>query len=378
MPEREDLSLVLSGTVVPDERRAQRGLRRRRRRRRGRRSVVLLVALALVAGGGYGAYTALRPVVDSLRASDDYTGQGSGAVEVSIEPGASGRAIGRVLANADVVKTASAFVDAAAANPKAGSIAPGSYALRKQMSGSAAVSLLLDPQSRTAERLTVREGLRVGEIVALLAKNTGQPPADYTAALKDPETLGVPALAKGKVEGWLFPASYEFATTSTAEQQLSAMVAQTKKVLAAAGVKDRDAQRILTIASIAEVEAAAPADYAKVARTIDNRLRAGMLLQLDSTVSYAVGRRSITTTATERANRSPYNTYYVTGLPQGPISNPGKAAIEGALRPTPGPWLFFVTVDPSTGETKFATTAAEHARNVEQFRAWCRDNTGQC
>ena len=376
MPEHDELGLLTG--VDPDGRRVERDRRRRRRRRRARRSLILLVALAVVAGGGYGAFTALRPMVDSLRAGNDYAGQGSGKVEVSIVPGASGRSIGRVLADADVVKTASAFADAAAANPKAGSIQPGTYALRKQMSGSAAVSLLLEPGSRTADRVTVREGLRVSEIVALLAKETGQPRADYIAALKNAKALGVPALARGKAEGWLFPASYEFATASTAEQQLSAMVAQTKKVLAAAGVKERDSQRILTIASIAEVEAAAPADYAKVSRTLANRLRIKMKLQLDSTVSYAVGKRTITTTPAERATRSPYNTYYVTGLPRGPISNPGKAAIEGALNPTPGPWLFFVTVDPSSGETKFATTAAEHAKNVKQFQAWCRDNAGQC
>ena len=377
MAEHHDLSTVLPGAATAG-RRATSDRRRQRRRRRARRSLILLVALAVVAGGGYGAFAALRPMVESLRAPNDYTGQGSGTVEVSIEPGASGRAIGRVLAEVDVVKTSGAFVDAASANPKAGSIQPGTYAMRKQMSGSAAVTLLLDPKARTAERVTVREGLRASEIITLLAKETGQPAADYTAAFKDAEALGVPALARGNAEGWLFPASYEFATTSTAEQQLSAMVAQTKKVLAAADVKDRDAQRILTIASIAEVEAAAPADYAKVARTLDNRLRIKMKLQLDSTVSYAVGRRSITTTAAERATRSPYNTYFIAGLPRGPIANPGRAAIEGALNPSPGPWLFFVTVDPSTGETKFATTAAEHARNVKEFQAWCRDNAGQC
>lgn len=377
MAEHHDLSTVLPGAATAG-RRATSDRRRQRRRRRARRSLILLVALAVVAGGGYGAFAALRPMVESLRAPNDYTGQGSGTVEVSIEPGASGRAIGRVLAEVDVVKTSGAFVDAASANPKAGSIQPGTYAMRKQMSGSAAVTLLLDPKARTAERVTVREGLRASEIITLLAKETGQPAADYTAAFKDAEALGVPALARGNAEGWLFPASYEFATTSTAEQQLSAMVAQTKKVLAAADVKDRDAQRILTIASIAEVEAAAPADYAKVARTLDNRLRIKMKLQLDSTVSYAVGRRSITTTAAERATRSPYNTYFIAGLPRGPIANPGRAAIEGALNPSPGPWLFFVTVDPSTGETKFATTAAEHARNVKEFQAWCRDNAGEC
>lgn len=340
--------------------------------------MILLLALVVVAGGGYGAYLALRPALSSFTASNDYSGQGTGAVQVSIKPGSSGRSIARVLADADVVKTAAAYVDAAAAEPRSTSIQPGTYDLRKQMSGRAAVTLLLDPASRAARRVVVREGLRATEVVALLAKATNLPPSRYAAALKNPAALGLPPAAKGNVEGWLFPATYSFDVSSTAEQQLAMMVTQTKGQLADAGVADRNAQRVLTIASIAEVEAASPADYAKVARTLDNRLRARMRLQLDSTVSYAAGKRTITTTAAERATRSPYNTYVVAGLPPGPISNPGRAAIAGAVAPTPGPWLYFVTVDPGTGETRFATTAAQHAANVALFRVWCRAHPGTC
>ena len=376
MREQDDLRLVLPDAGA--DRRTPRDRRRRRARRRGRRSLILLVALAVVGGGAYAAYTALRPTIDSLRASNDYAGEGAGAVEVTIDNGATGRVIARALAEADVVKTADAFVDAANANPRSASIQPGTYALRKQMSAASAVTLLLDPAARTAERVTLREGLRATEVVAVLAKATGQPAAAYAAALKDPTALGVPAAARGKVEGWLFAATYEFDAKATAEQQLAMMVAQTKKVLAEAGVSERDSQRILTIASIAEVEAATAADYAKVARTLDNRLKIGMKLQLDSTVSYAVGKRTITTTAAERATRSAHNTYVVNGLPVGPISNPGRAAIKGAVSPTAGPWLFFVTIDPSSGETRFATTAAEHAGNVKLFRQWCRENAGEC
>lgn len=377
MREHDDLSTMLPGVAVSD-RRSSRDLRRRRARRRGRRTLILLVTLAIVGGAAFVAYTALRPTIESLTASKDYTGPGTGKVEVTIADGASGRAIGRVLADAGVVKTAGAFVDAASSDPRGASIQPGTYSLRKHMSGAAAVSLLLDPASRTAERVTIREGLRVTEIVALLAKATDQPAGDYAKALKDAKALGVPALAKGKVEGWLFPASYEFSPKATAAQQLTMMVAQTKKVLSEAGVSERDSERILTIASIAEVEAASPTDYAKVARTIDNRLKAKMKLQLDSTVSYAVGKRTITTTPAERATKSPYNTYVVPGLPLGPISNPGKAAIEGTVNPADGPWLYFVTVNPSTGETRFAATAAEHAKNVALFQRWCREHSGQC
>jgi UPF0755 protein len=84
------------------------------------------------------------------------------------------------------------------------------------------------------------------------------------------------------------------------------------------------------------------------------------------------------TSNADRASTSPYNTYKVQGLPPGPINNPGAASIEAAAHPTAGPWLFFVTVDPSTGTTKFATTQAEHDRNVQEFNAWCSANKDKC
>ncbi len=374
MREYDELDVLLPSDTAPE--------RAPRRQRRGpprlRRFITLVVALAIVAGAGYGAMTALQPAYRSLTASDDYAGAGSGRAQVVVASGATGRAIGKVLADAGVVKTASAFEDAYEANAEAATIQPGTYALRKAMSATSAVSLLLDPASRITDRVVVREGLRATEVVALLAKSTGQPAAAYAAALRKPAALGLPAQARGKVEGWLFPASYEFGPTTTAAQQLTAMISQTKRQLAALKVSAADSQRVITVASIAEVEAANAADYAKVARTIGNRLAKGMPLQLDSTVSYAVNKRTITTTAAQRAVRSPYNTYVYKGLPAGPISNPGKAALQGALKPTPGPWLYWVTVNPSTGLTKFAVTGAQHDANVAEFRAWCQANPGTC
>ncbi|GAB3589069.1 endolytic transglycosylase MltG [Angustibacter peucedani] len=386
--DHHDLGSVLAdahgqpGYASRSERRAAQAHHARRRRRKGRRGGVLVVTLLVVALGAIGAYAGLKPIYSHLTASDDYTGSGTGKVTVTIADGATGREIGRTLEQAGVVKSAKAFVDASAKNTKASSIQPGEYQLRKQMSAASAISLLLDPKARSAERVTVREGLRAKEVVALLAKETGRPAADYAAALKDAEALGLPSSAKGKVEGWLFPDTYEFGTQVTAAQQLQRMVAHTHDVLDELGVSDAQAQRVLTIASINEVEASSAEDYAKVARVIENRLENklgnGGRLQLDSTVSYAVGKRTITTTAADRDVDSPYNTYKFPGLPAGPISNPGKAAIQGALDPTPGPWLYFVTVNPSTGETKFATTDAEHQANVQQFRAWCQDHPGTC
>lgn len=343
---------------------------------------MIVLALVLVGGAAFGAYSALRPLVMQLSAGNDYSGAGTGSVEVTIVEGASGRAIGQLLQEAGVVKSSKAFVDAAAANPKSGTIQPGRYTLRQKMSASAAVALLLDPAARSADRVTVREGLWLSETLAVLSKASGRPVSEYLAALKDAEAIGLPPAAGGKAEGWLFPDTYEFAPDATAAQQLAAMVARARGVLNGLGVAPAQAQRVLIVASLVQGEGSSPADFGKVARVIDNRLadklRNGGRLQLDSTVNYAVGKRAITTTDAERAVSSRYNTYRYGGLPIGPINSPGEAAIKSALAPTPGPWLFFVTVDPSTGQTKFATTPAEHAANVRQFQAWCRARPGTC
>jgi UPF0755 protein len=383
MHEANHLGIVLdSMDEAPAARRQRRRqdkeLRRRRRRRSGKRALVILIALLVVGGGLLAASTVLRPWVSQLTASNDYSGQGTGQVEVVVNPGDSGRAIGRSLQKADVVKSADAFVEAAAKEPKAASIQPGTYTLRSQMSAAAALTLMLDPSSRTSERVLVREGLTAPETIAVLAKASDRPVADYTKALKDGEALGLPAEAKGNVEGWLFPDTYEFDTNATPADQLAAMVRQTRKVLDDLGVSDAKAQRVLTEASIVQAEGARPEDFGKIARVIENRLRAGRMLQMDSTVHFVVGKDKITTTKQERSTKSPYNTYAVVGLPPGPIGSPGKAAIEAALSPTPGDWMYFVAVDPTTGETKFAVTSAEHDRNVAEFRQWCSDNPGQC
>ena len=139
------------------------------------------------------------------------------------------------------------------------------------------------------------------------------------------------------------------------------MVTKALAQLRAARVAPADAQRVLTVASIVEAEAQREADRGKVARVVVNRLARKMKLQMDSTVHYVVQRRgSVGTSDAERATRSRYNTYFVAGLPPGPIGNPGGASIAAAARPTPGPWLYFVAVNPDTGETRFAADAAGH------------------
>jgi UPF0755 protein len=340
---------------------------------------VLLVTLALVGGAGVVAVQVLKPMVAALTASNDWTGTGTGKATVVVHSGDAGRTIGVALQKAGVVKTSKAFADVAAGNPQAGSIQPGTYALRTRMSAASALDMLLDPANRTVPRVVVREGLWKTEVIKALSNGTGRPLAEYEAALKNPAALGLPAAAKGNVEGYLFPATYEFEADAGATIQLRTMVAKTLAQLRAAGVAPANAERVLTVASIVEAEARRDADRGKVARVVYNRLARKTKLQMDSTVHYVVQRRGgVATSDAERATKSPYNTYYVTGLPAGPIGNPGSASITAAARPTPGPWLYFVAVNPDTGETRFATDAAAHRANVKLFNAWCSAHKARC
>ncbi|MBE3075804.1 MAG: endolytic transglycosylase MltG, partial [Actinobacteria bacterium] len=79
-----------------------------------------------------------------------------------------------------------------------------------------------------------------------------------------------------------------------------------------------------------------------------------------------------------RLSKSLYNTYRVVGLPPAPIVSPGLASMKAAISPAPGPWLYFVTVNLATGETRFAIDAAGHAVNVKLFQKWCTDHPGKC
>ena len=351
----------------------------RRRFRRTRPMIVLLVALGLVVGTGAVATSVLWPMVTSLTASNDYTGGGHGVVPVVVHDGDASRTIGAVLEKAGVVKTAGAFENAAAGNPLSGSIQPGRYLMHSKMSALSALAFLLNRANRTSAQVTIREGLWTSEILKALAAGTGRPLAEYTAALKNPQLLGLPAQAKGNVEGYLFPSTYPFQADTTAAQQLQTMVSKTLEQLSILGVTPDNAQRVLTVASIVEAEARAAADRPKVARVIENRLAKGMPLQMDSTVHFIAQRRGKTGTSdAERRSASAYNTYLVAGLPPGPIDSPGLSAIQAAVSPTPGGWMYFVAVDPSTGLTRFSVDAAGQAANVKVFLTWCTSHPGQC
>lgn len=350
--------------------------------KRNRRSCLVMIVAFVVVVAGLGVAlktvgTSLIPSFGGNSGGGDYSGEGSGSVEVKVNAGDSGYAIGQALEKAGVVKSASTFSTVAGANPEFARVQPGTYKLKKQMSSQSALNLLLEPSSRLSKGVTIREGLWVNEIFSTLSKQTGVPLAEYKKV--NPATLGLPPAAEGRLEGFLFPSTYEFEPNATAAQQLKMMVDLGKKQLNQLGVPADQLRHVVIVASFVQGESRLGDDGPKVARVIENRLKDKMPLGMDSSIHYITQTRgTVTTTDQERNSNSPYNTYKNQGLPPGPINSPGLEALKAAAHPTPGPWLYFVTVNQETGETKFATNFADHQKNVAEFQAWCRQNPGKC
>lgn len=351
---------------------------------RKHRWVPLAAALVLVLGCGGLAFKSLGLSVPALSfgsESEDYEGTGTGSVDIKVHRGDTGYDIGSTLVEADVVKSARTFAGVFGTDPDASKIRPGTYTLRKQMSSASALELLLKPSSRNSAGVTIPEGLWASEIFTRLSKATGQPVSAYRKV--KPAQIGLPESAKGKLEGYLFPSTYEFADDSTPAEQLGQMVKEFKNQVRPLNVPADQMHRVLTVGSLVQAESPGGKDDAKVARVIENRSKGGGetvgKLQLDSTVHYAIKKRgTVTTSDKDRASDNPYNTYRHQGLPPGPINNPGLDAIKAAAKPAKGDWLYFVTVNPQTGETRFASDKGAHDANVKLFQSWCKKHPGKC
>lgn len=356
--------------------------RRRRRRSPVGKVVALLVAGVVVVGVAVWGISSIGSLLPSISiggqdAPTDYEGSGTGEVMVEIPAGAVGEQMGQILVEADVVASTGAFVAAFQADPRSGSIQPGTYRMATQMSAQAALARMLDGNYREISGITIREGLWVQEVFELLAEGTGHEVADYEAV--DPEDLDLPDAAEGELEGFLFPSTYEFGPDATPQQQLQAMVDLFNRKQTEIGITDEELRDVIIKASLVQAEGALPDDLPKVARVIENRMAADDLLRFDSTVHFIFQERGLAgTTDAQRASDDPHNTYRFAGLPPGPINSPGEAAIRAAMNPTPGDWYYFATVNPHTGETNFAETWEEHEENVQLFMEWCQENEDQC
>lgn len=218
--------------------------------------------------------------------------------------------------------------------------------------------------------LVIPEGWRAAQVYAAADRALGLKPGSTEKTVPTVD-LGLPDQAEGNPEGYLFPATYPLDSATTPAGLLRYMADTARKrfgtnhITAGAQRNNVTVYETATIASIVQAEADTASDMGKVARVVYNRLLKDMPLQMDSTINYALKRSTLDTTTDDTQLDSPYNSYAHKGLPPTPIGNPGEEALRAATTPTPGPWLYFVTVAP--GDTRFTDSYDEQLKNVEEF-----------
>lgn len=375
-----DRQVPAPGAPEPPRRRSRASGRKREermRKQRRRRSVsVLVVALVLVAGAGYVvlSLTGFRlPGGTTVAASvTDFPGPGRpGAPTVTINAGDSGSAMGASLHEAGIVASEKAFRTAFGANPDAGLIQPGTYQLLLEMKAEDAVRALLDPKSRVSMKVTIPEGQTAEQIYTKISEVTLVSVDEIRAAAADTAAIGLPAQANGQVEGWLHPTTYLFEPETPPTAMLGQMVGKTVELLTAKGVPPEQWADVLKKASLIEREARHDEDRPKMARAIENRLDRDMFLQIDASLAYGLQIPGTQLTREMlRTSDNPFNLDKFVGLPPTPIASPGEKSIDAVLSPADGPWLFWMTINLDTGETRFAATNDEHEQNRALYRQW--------
>jgi len=334
--------------------------------------LIILIAIAIPGGYVYHLYqNKYHPA--------DYAGAGTGSVTVEVQSGDTASSLAPELVTKGVIASTRAFILAAEHSTSSSDLEPGFYRVHEHMQASLAYSALVNPVNLIAYKVTIPEGLRLSQIIpALAAADKHITQAQFEQALKSPK-LGLPSYARGNAEGYLFPDTYQIPPNATALSVLQMMTSAFGQEVvgvnltgAARSVHLTPAQ-VIVVASMVQAEGGRLQDYPKIARVIYNRLAQNMKLELDSTVLYGLGKYGIIASDQQLQSDSRYNTYKYAGLPPGPIDSPGNSAIEAALHPASGNWVYFVTVNPKTHMTLFTDSVTQ----FEQYEQELRNNLGQ-
>jgi UPF0755 protein len=223
------------------------------------------------------------------------------------------------------------------------------------------------------EEITVPEGSNLFDIADLLKGLRSFHPEDFVKAAANPALIRDLDPKAPTLEGYLFPSTYRVTRKTTGQDLCRMMTDQFRREwrTLTAGAARADVHKLVTLASLVEKETAAPSERPLIAAVFENRLQRNMALQCDPTVVYAALRNNRyrgTIFRSDLANNDPYNTYIHTGLPPGPIANPGVASLKAALKPAVADYLYFVAKPGSIGQHTFSATLNEHELAVKAYR----------
>ena len=350
---------------------------RKDRKARKRKIVTVCIicavfAMVVAAGGiatsrfGGGLFSWFGNAVDS-----DYSGPGYGSVDFTINPGEGTGQIAQGLVKAGIVASVNGFENAVESGNDSQALQPGTFALKYKMSSSEVISIITDP-SKAMGMLVFTSAMRASDMIPTLLKYTSWTKPQIEAALNGGGKGILPASAQGSFEGWLQPGTYDPKSYQNIDGLLKAMVDARISELNSLGVPTgAQREKVLKIASIIGQEVNQEQYYGKVSRVIYNRLAQHMVLGMDSVIAYGFGVQAKNLTESMLTDASnPYNDRLHQGLPPTPISNPGPEMIKAAMNPTPGNWIYFVTVNLDTGETYFTDSEQQFQSYKAQYEKW--------
>ncbi|HLG01567.1 MAG TPA: endolytic transglycosylase MltG [Acidimicrobiia bacterium] len=327
--------------------------------------IVLGVATALMLFAGLGVMWLLRHI--------DPPGPPGSAVTVEIPQGTSAAAIADILNDRGVITSARVF-RLYARLTGAGEFQAGIYRrgeLRKRMGMSDAIDALEQGPEIEYRKITIPEGFTLRQIADRVGTIGRDPQRFLDLANSGAVRSKFQPDGSNNLEGLLFPDTYYIADDETEEDILARMVVLFEQVAdevglpAQAGAVGLSPYQAIVVASLVEEETKIAEERTLVSAVIHNRIQAGMLLQIDATVLYALGEHKTRVLFRDLEIDSPYNTYRNPGLPPTPIAAPGAEALRAAVEPGDVPYLYYVKVD-TEGHHAFATTGAEHERNIAE------------
>lgn len=328
-----------------------------------RRAATALLIVVLAAGGiaGWMAHEWQTP----------YRGYSGTAAVVEVPRGATTQGIAQRLARAGVVRSALAF-EIWSRWHHGRKLEAGEYRFDRPMTTLEVFNKVAEGRVWTLS-LTIPEGWTMFDIANAVARAGLASRTDFLRAARNPAPIRDLAPKAPTLEGFLFPATYQFPHHTTAQTIVDTMVQRFRKAWATVTREDPhqalSPEKVVTLASLVQEETPKARERPIIAGVFTNRLRLGYPLECDPSVVYALklaGRYDGKLESKELRIESPYNTYLHYGLPPGPIGNPGTASLRAALVPAHVDYLYFVA-DGSGGHA-FSRTLAEHRRNVERYR----------
>ncbi|MGQ9615688.1 MAG: endolytic transglycosylase MltG [Spirochaetota bacterium] len=286
-----------------------------------------------------------------------------------VYPGESVKSVAGNLKNEGLIRSEFFFTSLVRIHRATGKIKAGEYSLDNSWKTTRIIDTLLKGIVKTC-RFTVPEGLTMKQIAELLDNYGIVNTEDFLKACYDQEILKRYKIPFSNVEGFLFPDTYTVAKGVGASQIVGIMIEKFYEELDAILFQDyeeEELKKVVIIASLVEREAKIDSERPIVAAVFYNRLKKNKRLESCATVQYILGKTKETLLYRDLKVNSPYNTYLYSGLPPGPIANPGIKSIEAAVRPADVDYLFFVSK--GDGSHHFSKTYTEHLKAIEKYNA---------